>query len=310
MKPMKFALAASGLLNYPAAMAPWEKTAGGAEILQFARAADKQRWQWLTVPEHVFMPTEMCEMMGSRFPEGVAACAVLAGATERIHLLTYVLVLPYRNPLMLAKQIATIEFIAGGRFTLGTAPGHLEREFDALNIPFKARGKITDEYLQVLKECWTADEPKYSGYYTQFDHIVMDPKPIQKPHPPIFIGGNTPAAMRRAVEHGNGWIPWLITHDQLADSLNYIAAQPGWEAKKDSFEIVMPTTTYQVEDYSHQELADTTIESGRDEILRDIEFLQKAGVTVAQVMPPRVETFEQCLDWLAWFDEEIIPNFI
>lgn len=309
MRPMKFALATPGLLNYPASMAPWEKTAGGTEILRFARAADKQRWQWLTVPEHVFMPAEMCEMMGSRFPEGVAACAVLAGATERIHLLTYVLVLPYRNPLMLAKQIATIEFIAGGRFTLGTAPGHLEREFEVLNIPFKARGKITDEYLEVLKECWTADEPQYSGYYNQFDHIVMDPKPVQKPFPPIFIGGNTKIAMRRAVKHGNGWIPWLITHDELADSLKYIREQPGFEEKKDNFEIVMPTTEYQVEDYSHREIADTNIESGRDEIMREIEYLQKAGVTVAQVMPPKVETFEQCLDWLAWFDEEIIPNF-
>lgn len=309
MRPMKFALATPGLLNYPASMAPWEKTAGGTEILRFARAADKQHWQWLTVPEHVFMPAEMCEMMGSRFPEGVAACAVLAGATERIHLLTYVLVLPYRNPLMLAKQIATIEFIAGGRFTLGTAPGHLEREFEVLNIPFKARGKITDEYLEVLKECWTADEPQYSGYYNQFDHIVMDPKPVQKPFPPIFIGGNTKIAMRRAVKHGNGWIPWLITHDELADSLKYIREQPGFEEKKDNFEIVMPTTEYQVEDYSHRETADTNIESGRDEIMREIEYLQKAGVTVAQVMPPKVETFEQCLDWLAWFDEEIIPNF-
>jgi alkanesulfonate monooxygenase SsuD/methylene tetrahydromethanopterin reductase-like flavin-dependent oxidoreductase (luciferase family) len=224
--------------------------------------------------------------------------------------MTYILVLPYRNPLMLAKQIATIEFIAGGRFTLGTAPGHLEREFEALNVPFKARGKITDEYLDVLKECWTADEPKFSGYYSQFEHIVMDPKPIQKPYPPIFIGGNTKVAMRRAVKHGNGWIPWLITHDELAESLKFMAEQPAWEEKKDSFEIVMPTTSYQVEDYSHRETADTNIASGRDEIMRDLELLQKAGTTVAQVMPPRVEEFEQCLDWLSWFDEEIIPNFI
>jgi len=310
MKAMKFALAASGLLNYPAAMAPWEKSAGGAEILRFARAADQQRWQWLTIPEHVLMPTDMCEMMGSRFPEGVAACAVLAGATERIHLLTYVLVLPYRNPLMLAKQISTIEFIAGGRFTLGTAPGHLEREFEVLNVPFKARGKITDEYLQVLKECWTAAEPKFSGDYCQFEHIAMDPKPVQKPHPPIFIGGNTKVAMRRAVEHGTGWMPWLIGHEELVESLKYLRAQPGFEEKQEQFEIVMPTTSYQVEDYSHRELADTRIDADREHIMREVELLQKAGATVAQVMPPRVETFEQCLDWLAWFDEEIIPNFV
>jgi probable F420-dependent oxidoreductase len=309
MKPMKFALATPGLLNYPTSMAPWEETAGGGEILRFARAADKQRWQWLTVPEHIFIPSEMSEVMGSRYPEGVTACAVLAGATERIHFLTYVLVLPYRNPVLLAKQIATLEFIAGGRFTLGTAPGHLEQEFDVLGVPFKERGKITDEYLQVLKECWTADEVSYSGNYTQFDKIVMEPKPVQKPHPPIFIGGNTKIAMRRAVEHGDGWIPWLITHEDLAQCLQYIQDQPGFEQKKDSFEVVMPTTAYQVEDYSHAETADTRIDSGRDDIMREIELLQKAGATTAQVMPPRVETFEQCLEWLDWFNEDIIPNF-
>ncbi len=309
MKPMKFALATPGMLNYPASMAPWERESGGAEILRFAKVADRQSWQWLTVPEHVLMPTDMCEMMGSRFPEGVAACAVLAGATERIHLLTYVLVLPYRHPLMLAKQISTIEFLAGGRFTLGTAPGHLEREFEALGVPFKERGKLTDEYLQVLKQCWTADEPAFSGNYTEFEGIVMDPKPVQKPHPPIFIGGNTKIAMRRAVEHGDGWIPWLITHQELAECLQYIREQPGFEEKKDNFEILVPTTQYQVEDYSHRETADTRIDSGRDDVMREIERLQKAGATTAQVMPPKVETFEQCLEWLEWFNTDIIPNF-
>lgn len=309
MKAMKFALALPGLLNYPAAMAPWEKTAGGAEVLRIARAADKQKWQWLTIPEHILMPTDMTEMMGRRFPEGIAASAAIMGATERIHLMTYVLVLPYRDPLVLAKQIATMEFIAGGRFTLGTAPGHLEKEFEALNVPFRARGKMMDEYLEVLKACWTAETPAYSGYYYQFDNIVMDPKPIQKPHPPIYIGGNTKIAMRRAVKHGDGWIPWLITHKELGDCIKYLKAQPGFEEKKDHFEIVVTTTSYQVEDYSHRELSETHIESDRDSIMRDIENLQQAGATVAQVMPPRVETVEGCLEWIEWFDREIIPNF-
>ena len=99
------------------------------------------------------MPDGMVEVMGRRFPEGITACAVLAGATERIHMLTYVLVVPYRNPVLLAKQIATMEFIAGGRFTLGAAPGHLKREFEVLGIPFEERGWITDEYIRAMIEC-------------------------------------------------------------------------------------------------------------------------------------------------------------
>jgi probable F420-dependent oxidoreductase len=224
-------------------------------------------------------------------------------------MLTYVLVLPYRNPVVLAKQIATIEFLAGGRFTLGTAVGHLEREFEILQVPFKDRGKISDEYLEAIKECWTSDNPQYEGEYTSFKDIAFEPKPIQKPHPPIFIGGNAKPALRRAAKYGDGWIPWLITAEELPRCIEYLKQQPGFEEKADTFEIVMPTTAYQVEDYSHAEYGETEIAGDRDSIMRDIEALQASGATVGQVMPPRVETFEQCLEWIEWFDKEIIPNF-
>lgn len=306
---MKFALATPAILNYPAAMAPWEPQAGGAEIMRFAKAADKQRWEWLTVPEHVLMPAEMSEVMGRRFPEGITASAALLGATERIRLLTYVMVLPYRHPVMLAKQIATMDFLTGGRFTLGTAVGHLEREFEVLQVPFKERGKLTDEYLQAIIECWTSDNPQFEGEYVQFKDIAFEPKPVQKPYPQIFIGGNAKPAMRRAAQFGDGWIPWLVTREELPGCIDYLRQQPGFEEKADRFEIVMPTTAYQVEDYSHAEKGDTHIAASRDEIIRDIERLREAGTTVAQVMPPRVETFEQCLEWVAWFDSEVIPQF-
>jgi len=309
MKPLKFALATPALINYPAAMAPWEPAAGGSEIIRFARAADKQKWNWLTIPEHIFMPGPMVEMMGARFPEGLSASAVLAGATERIHLLTYVLVLPLRNPLMLAKQVATLDFLTGGRFTLGTAVGHMEREFEVMKVSFKDRGKMADEYLQVMKECWTSDSPSFEGQYVSFKDIAFEPKPVQKPHPPIFIGGNSKPAMRRAAKFGDGWIPWLITAAELPASIEYLRKQPGFEAKEDTFEIIMPTTEYKVEDYSHAETARTNIVGNRDAILRDIETLSKAGMTGAQIMPPRLDTFEQCLEWVAWFDAEIIPKF-
>ena len=306
---MKFALATPAIQNYPAGMAPWEPTAGGPEVLRFARAADQQSWDWLTVPEHVLMPSEMVEMMGDRFVEGIAASAVLLGATQRIRLLTYVLVLPYRNPVMLAKQISTMDFLTGGRFTLGTAVGHLEREFEVLGVPFNERGKITDEYLRAIKECWTAGAPQFEGEYVSFKNIAFEPKPLQKPHPPIFIGGNSKAAMRRAAVHGDGWIPWLITREELPSCIDYMRQQAGFDAKADRFEIVMPTTAYNVEDYSHEEKGQTQIASERDELLRDIELLKDAGATVAQVMPPRLDSLDQCLEWVEWFDSEIIPNF-
>lgn len=306
---MKFALAVPGLLNYPAAMAPWEPKANGADILRFAQHADAQRWEWLTIPEHIFMPSEMAEHMGARFPEGISACAVLAGATRRINMLTYVLVVPYRHPLMLAKQISTLDWLSGGRFTLGAAPGHLQGEFDALGVPFRERGKMIDEYLDAMIECWTADSPHFNGDYVNFSDIAFEPKPASKPHVPIFVGGNIEASMRRAARVGDGWIPWLITAEQLPSALEFLRRQPGFEEKADRFEIVLTSTEYQVEDYSHAETGETQIETNRDRILFGLEALQKAGATVAQVMTPRVETLDQCLDWVSWYNDDIIPKF-
>lgn len=306
---MKFALATPALNNYPAAMAPWEPRAGGPEILRYARKADSLSWDWLTIPEHIVMPTDMKEVMGSRFAEGIAASAVLMGATERIHMLTYILALPYRHPLVLAKQIGTMEFLAGGRFTLGTAVGHLEREFETLGIPFEQRGPMTDEYLKALKEAWTSEHPKFNGDFVKFDNILVEPKPVQKPHPPIFIGGNSQAAMRRAAVHGDGWIPWLVTAEDLPGCIAYMKSLPAYEEKADRFEILVTTTAYKVEDYSHAEKGETEVSGDRDSVLREIEALQKAGATSVQVMPPKLETFEQCLEWIEWYDQEIIPQF-
>lgn len=305
---MKFALAASGMDNYPPAMAPWEPKSGRAEIIRFAQKADSLTWDWLTIPEHVVMPNDMVQHMGTRFVEGMSAAAVLMGATQRIHMLTYILALPYRHPLLLAKQIGTMEFLAGGRFTLGTAVGHLEKEFEALNIPFEQRGKITDEYIQVLKEAWTSDTPSFDGEFVKFKDVVIEPKPIQKPHPPIFIGGNSKPAMRRAALLGDGWIPWLVTAENLPDCIAYMKSLPEYQEKADRFEILVTTTAYAQDDH-HRAYGETNIAADRDGVLREIEGLQKAGATSVQVRPPKVDTFEQCLEWIEWYDKEIIPQF-
>lgn len=305
---MKFAIATLGLENYPPVVAPWEVHSHGLDILRYVRKADSLTWDWLTIPEHLVMPNDMVEHMGTRFMESMSAAAVLMGATQRIHMLTYILALPYRHPLLLAKQIGTMEFLAGGRFTLGTAVGHLEKEFEALNVPFEQRGKITDEYIQVLKEAWTSDSPSFDGEFVKFKDVVIEPKPIQKPHPPIFIGGNSKPAMRRAAQLGDGWIPWLVTAENLPECIQYMKSLPEYQEKADRFEILVTTTAYAQDDH-HVAYGETNIAGDRDGVLREIEGLKKAGATSVQVRPPKVETFEQCLEWIEWYDKEIIPQF-
>ena len=147
---MKFALGMPGLILYPPIVSPWESEASSGEILRVARTADRVGWDWLTLSEHLVIPGEMTAVMGSRFPEAISAAAVLAGATQRIGILTYVLVVPYRNPVLLAKQVSTLDFLSGGRIILGTAVGHLEREFQVLEVRFEERGAMTDEYLRAM----------------------------------------------------------------------------------------------------------------------------------------------------------------
>jgi probable F420-dependent oxidoreductase len=307
---MKFALGMPALILYPAIMSPWEPDASPADVLRVARKADQLGFDWLTISEHIVMPTEMADVMGRRFPESLTAAAVLAGATERIRMLTYVLVLPYRHPVTLAKQIATLDFLSGGRFTLGTGGGHLEREFEVLNVPFAERGKRTDEYIAAMRELWMSEEPSFQGEYVQFDKVAFEPKPIQKPHPPILIGGNSRPAMRRAARVGDGWLPWLVTREQLPGCLAYIQDQPEFGARADHFEVVMPLATFQVEDFSHREVGKTHLHSGRQEIIDEIGLLGDAGTTVTGIVPPRTPSVGDYLEWLEWFIEEIKPAFV
>jgi len=306
---MKFALATPALILYPPIMSPWEPAAGAADILRVARAADAAGWDWLTVPEHLVMPHEMADVMGARFPEGLTAAAVLAGATTRIRLLTYVLVLPYRHPVTLAKQIATLDFLSGGRFTLGTAVGHLEREFEILGVPFRERGAMTDEFIAAMRELWTSPTPTFAGRWVRFDHVAFEPKPVQKPHPPILIGGNSRPAMRRAARLGDGWLPWLVTREQLPDCLAYIREQPGFAERPGPFEVLMPLAPLNVEDYTHRELGESRQPAERQEIVDEIGFLREAGATAVQVVPPRTASAAHLVEWVEWFAGEIFPLF-
>ena len=296
------------LMLYPPVMSRWEQDAKPGDILRIAKKADALGFDYLTVPEHIVMPSDMVEIMGARYPEGLSAAAFLAGATERIKLLNYVLVLPYRNPVVLAKQIATLDWLSNGRMTLGTAAGHLEREFDILKVPYHERGAMTDEYLAAIIELWTSDKPKFQGKYVQFDEIHFEPKPISQPHPPIYIGGNSKPAMRRAANVGDGWLPWLITSDKLPDALTYIKEQPGYGDPNRPFDVVLPLALLNVEDYSHRELGKTWAPKSKEAILEQVGLLGDAGVTTTLVAPPKTPDPEKFLEWMDWFAEDVAPE--
>ena len=126
-----------------------------------------------------------------------------------MRLLTSVMVVPYRQPVLTAKLLSTIDLLSGGRAVIvGVGAGWMAEEFPPVGAPpFEARGRATDEYLRIYKELWTADAPKYEGEFTSFDNILFHPKPVQRPHPPIWVGGESKPAKRRTARYGDAWFP-------------------------------------------------------------------------------------------------------
>ncbi|HCU89043.1 MAG TPA: LLM class F420-dependent oxidoreductase [Gammaproteobacteria bacterium] len=154
---------------------------------------------------------------------GIVSLSVAAGATEHINLMSSITLLPLYPPALLAKMGAALDIASGGRFILGVGVGgENPKEFEACSVPVKQRGSRTDECLEILERVWTNTDVSYEGRYTTLDNFSLKPLPLQKPRPPIWISGRKEVAMRRAARYGDGWLPYMYTPEQLADSIEKI----------------------------------------------------------------------------------------
>jgi probable F420-dependent oxidoreductase len=178
-----------------------------ATFKRWAQMVEALGYHHLLISDHI----AITEDVGARYPapfyEPISTLGWLAGVTERISIGTTVLIVPYRSPLEVAKAFANIDQLSGGRLILGVGVGWAKEEFAALNVPFHRRGKMTDEYLSAIKALWTKESVSVDGEFITFKNVDPAPSPIQKPHPPIWVGGASEAAMRRAVQLGDGWHP-------------------------------------------------------------------------------------------------------
>lgn len=185
---------------------PWEQAAGAAELAQVAQACEAAGFLYVAVCDHVAIPRQHADAMGTEWWDTIATLSYLAGLTEHIRLLSHVYVLPYRHPLLAAKAFATLDALSGGRAILGTGAGHVKGEFAALDVPFDDRGRLLDEAIDAVRAALTDEFPSHRGDHWSFAELGQRPRPVQQTLP-IWVGGSSNAAMRRAAQRGDGWLP-------------------------------------------------------------------------------------------------------
>jgi probable F420-dependent oxidoreductase len=186
-------------------------------LVRRARLAEEVGFESLWVGDHIALPAEL----GGERPrlEVVAAVSHLAAVTTRVRLGFGVIVLPQRQPVLLAKQLTSIDILAKGRLTVGIGVGYVEPELRAMGVSLAERGARTDEYLAAMRTLWTEPAPSFEGRFVSFSEVFQRPPPVQRPHPPIVVGGHSAAAQRRAATTANGWYGVYLDVEETAAAL-------------------------------------------------------------------------------------------
>ena len=186
-------------------------------LRSWAQFTESLGYHLLMASDHVAITPDVHARYPAPFYEPISLLSYLAGVTSAIELGTTVLIVPYRNPLETARSCANLDQLSGGRFILGVGIGWAQEEFQALRVPFKSRGAITNEYLEAIKLLWTQDLASYEGEFVSFKDVHTAPRPARSPHPPIWVGGASDAAFRRTVRYGDAWHPIRNRMDRFKD---------------------------------------------------------------------------------------------
>jgi probable F420-dependent oxidoreductase len=202
-------------------------------LVRRARRAEEVGFESLWVGDHPALPTGPDDPPPEPRLEAVVALTSMAAVTTRVRLCFGVIVLPQRQPVLLARQLTSLDVLSKGRVTVGIGVGYVETELRALGASLADRGARTDEYLEAMRALWDEPVPSFEGRFVGFEGVIQRPRPVQRPHPPIVIGGETAAALRRAVRSGNGWYGWDLDLDRTAELLAALRAEAGKHERPD-----------------------------------------------------------------------------
>ncbi|MZD05285.1 TIGR03619 family F420-dependent LLM class oxidoreductase [Streptomyces sp. SID5785] len=211
---------------------PWEAAAGVEDLVAVTLAAERGGFDYVACCDHVAIPHRLADAMSTTWYDPVATLAYLAAATERVRLLSHVAIVGLRHPLVSAKQYATLDHLSGGRLVLGVGAGHVEEEFAALGVDFARRGAVLDESVDALRAALGPEEfPSHKGELFAFEGLGQKPRPAQR-RVPVWVGGSSAPAVRRAALKGDGWLPQGDPRDRLPEkiaTLRRLRAEAGIE---------------------------------------------------------------------------------
>lgn len=283
---------------------PWETTAGVAELLAVAQAADRSGFFYIAVCDHVAIPRAMAEAMGTTWYDTMTTLGFLAAATTTTRLLSHVLTLSYRHPLATAKGVCTLDALSGGRAVLGLGAGHVQGEFDALGIDFSRRGALLDSNLDVVVAAMTEEFPDCGGAYGVAGQLGVSPRPVQSPRPPVWVGGSSAAAVRRAAERGDGWLPQGTPRDQMGPLVASLVEQR--RAVRDDACDVGAITEWLYVGQPGWETGRETLRGSAQELAASLRDYAAMGVSHLQVRFPSRSAAE-LVDQVEAFGAEVLP---
>jgi len=298
-------------------------------VIRIAQQGEALGYDYLTLTDHIVLPnmrvpgypySESGEFFGEapeRRLEQLAAAAFVAAKTTRIRLVLAVMVVPHRPAVLAAKMLSTIDALSGGRLVVGIGAGWLQAEFDAVvATPFAERGRVTDQYIAAFKELWTKEAPRVDGNWVNFDQLMFEPKPAQKPHPPIWVGGESGPSLRRAARLGDAWYPIGSNNKHLLDSVPRYRAgverlrRLTAEAGRDPTSVGL---TYRVKRYG-EAVPDKASDGERRlfsgsiaDIIADLRALREIGVAAVDIDFERPEA-EAAIAEMHRFQEQVIAR--
>jgi probable F420-dependent oxidoreductase len=290
-------------------------------LLPVARAAEQAGLDSLWATDHILIPadrrstypyghsgTEVALSPGFQWLEPITTLGVVAGATERIGLGTSVLVLPYRNPVVLAAQLASLDVLAGpDRLVLGVGVGWMTEEFDAVGVPRAERGARTDEHIAVLRHLWAGQERAFEGAFTRFDAATIATQPATPGGPPILVGGNSDAALRRAARLGDGWHGFDVPPEDMpatAARLARHAEAAGRDAAALELSVVRGFVPPGLEQDSF--LRRRSLGGSADEVVDELGRYAQGGVDLVVLQVPLIPP--QVVEAVGWLEAEVLPR--